>query len=253
MKRPQKDFRRSSDRPKNQELGEIYPMRINKYLALNKHSTRRGADELIIKKQVFINNRIAVLGDKVMQTDHVEIRYRGKQKPLVYYAYNKPKGIVTHSSQRGDKEIKHAISLKDVFPIGRLDKDSHGLIILTNDGRITDRLLSPKYDHDKEYYVRTKNTLRSSFKDKMEKGVQIEKERTEPCKVEILGEKAFKVVLTEGKKHQIRRMCVALFQEVEDLERIRIMNIKIGKLKPGEYRQITGEELKTFLSLLDLA
>lgn len=251
-----KKARRTQPRDKpqqSQDTGEIYPMRINKYLALKKHSTRRGADELIVKKQVFINNRIAVLGDKVTQSDHVEIRYRGRQKPLVYYAYNKPKGIVTHSSQRGDKEIKYAISLKDVFPIGRLDKDSHGLIILTNDGRITDRLLSPKYDHEKEYYVRTKNILRSSFKDKMEQGVQIEKERTEPCKVEILGEKAFKVVLTEGKKHQIRRMCVALFQEVEDLERIRIMNIKIGKLKPGEYRQITGEELKTFLSLLDLA
>lgn len=235
------------------DKGEAYPMRINKYLALQKHSTRRGADELIIKKQVFINNRLAILGDKVSVGDRVEVRYRGKQKPLVYYAYNKPIGLVTHSSQRGDKEIKHEISLKDVFPIGRLDKDSHGLLILTNDGRITDRLLSPKYEHDKEYLVRTKNILRSSFKEKMEKGVQIDREKTAPCKVEILGEKTFKVVLTEGKKHQIRRMCDALFQEVEDLERTRILNIKLGKLKPGEYREITGEELKTFLSLLDLA
>lgn len=253
MKKTYNGRQNKTQSPENRDAGEVYPMRINKYLALRKHSTRRGADELITKRQVFINNRVAVLGDKVSQTDKVEIRYRGRQKPLVYFAYNKPKGIVTHSSQRGDKEIKHVISLKDVFPIGRLDKDSQGLIILTNDGRITDRLLSPKYDHEKEYYVRTKNPLRSSFKDKMEQGVQIEKERTAPCKVDILGEKAFRVILTEGKKHQIRRMCVALFQEVEELERTRIMNIKIGKLKPGEYREITGEELKTFLSLLGIS
>jgi len=230
-----------------------YPMRINKYLALKKHSTRRGADELIQKKQVFINGRHAVLGDKVLDTDNVEVRFRGKQIPYVYYAYNKAKGIVTHSAQRGDSEIKHEVSLKDVFPIGRLDKDSHGLIILTSDGRITERLLGPTFEHEKEYLVRTKNKLRTSFKKNMEAGVKIDAEKTAPCKVHIVSEQSFKVVLTEGKKHQIRRMCDALFQEVVDLERVRIMNVSLGKLPEGTHREIVGEELKTFLRLLDLA
>ena len=230
-----------------------YPMRINKYLALKKHSTRRGADELIDQKKVFINGRLAVLGDKVNEKDSVEVRFRGKQKPYLYIAYNKPKGIVTHSAQKDDKEIKHVVSLKDVFPVGRLDKDSHGLIILTNDGRITERLLGPTHAHEKEYLVKTKNVLRSSFKEKMEAGVKIEREKTARCKVTIIDDHTFKVILTEGKKHQIRRMCVALFQEVEDLKRTRVMNIELGTLPVGSYRELEGEELRTFLHSLELA
>ena len=234
-----------------------FPMRINKYLALKKHSTRRGADELIKKKQIFINDRHAVLGDKVTESDRVEVRFRGKQKPYIYIAYNKPKNVVTHSAQGGDREIKHEIkrevALRDVFPIGRLDKDSHGLIILTNDGRITERLLGPSHAHEKEYLVKTKNVLRSSFKAKMEAGVKIENEQTAKCKVQIINDRTFKVILTEGKKHQIRRMCVALFQEVEDLERIRIMNIELGKMPEGAHRELAGEELRTFLHALELA
>jgi len=230
-----------------------FPLRINKYLALNKHSTRRGADELISKKQVFINGRLAMLGDKVTEKDQVEVRFRGKQKPYIYIAYNKPKGVVTHSAEKGEKEIKHEVSIKDIFPVGRLDKDSHGLIILTNDGRITERLLSPKYFHEKEYLVKTKNKLRSNFKEKMEAGVKIDKEKTAKCKVQIMGDSTFKIILTEGKKHQIRRMCVALFQEVSDLKRTRIINIELGKLAPGSHREIVGEELQTFLKSLELA
>ncbi len=230
----------------------IYPMRINKYLALNKHSTRRGADELIIDKKVFINGKLAVLGDKVTEKDSIEVRFRGKQIPYLYFAYNKPKGIVTHSAQGEEKEIKSVVALKDVFPIGRLDKDSHGLIILTNDGRITDRLLGPNYLHEKEYLVKVKNTLRSSFKNKMEAGVKIQDEKTAKCKVEIVNENTFKVILTEGKRHQIRRMCEALFQEVSDLKRIRIMNIELGKIPDGSYRQIKSKELEKFLHSLEL-
>ncbi len=230
-----------------------FPMRINKYLALKKHSTRRGADELVAKGQVFINGRLAVLGDKVNEKDNVEVKFRGKVKPYIYIAYNKPEGVLTHSAAEGEKEIKTEVAIKDVFPIGRLDKDSHGLIILTNDGRITDRLLNPKHIHEKEYLVKTKNELRESFKDKMEAGVQIDKERTGKCKVTILDEKTFKVILTEGKKHQIRRMCDALFQEVGDLKRTRIMNIELGKLSNGAHREIVGDELQTFLHSLELA
>jgi 23S rRNA pseudouridine2604 synthase len=229
-----------------------YPMRINKYLAHKKHSTRRGADELIKAGKVFINGKKAVLGDKVVETDKIEVRFRGEKPKLMYLAYNKPRGVVTHSAQNGDTEIKHLVPIKGFFPIGRLDKDSHGLIILTNDGRITERLLSPEFEHDKEYLVTTKNDLRSNFKDKMEAGVQIDREKTRPAKVEILGKRKFKVILTEGKRHQIRRMCTALFQEVDDLERVRIMNIKLANLAPGSYRTIEGNELTTLLSSLDL-
>lgn len=214
--------------------GNDYPMRINKYLALKKISTRRGADELVKNKKVFINGKLAVLGSKVNETDKIEVRGADK-KEYMYFAYNKPIGIETDSPRA------------DLFPIGRLDKASHGLLILTNDGRITDRMLNPKYFHEKEYVVRTLNKLRSSFKEKMEAGVNIEGYMTKKCKIKILSENTFKIILTEGKKHQIRRMCSALFQEVADLKRERIMNIKLGTLKPGTMREIKGEELATFL------
>jgi 23S rRNA pseudouridine2604 synthase len=214
-------------------------MRINKYLALKKISTRRGADELVKAKRVFINGKLAVLGSQVDEEDKVEVR-GVKVKEYVYYAYNKPLGIETDSPR------------EDLFHLGRLDKNSHGLLILTNDGRITDQLLNPKYFHEKEYLVKTKNKLRSNFKQKMEAGVNIEGYLTKKCKITIINDFTFRIVLTEGKKHQIRRMCSALFQEVEDLKRERIMNIKLGNLKSNELREIKGEELNVFLNSLSL-
>jgi 23S rRNA pseudouridine2604 synthase len=178
-------------------------VRINKYLALQKISTRRGADELIKGKKVFINGKLAELGSQVNEGDRVEVK-GAKPKEYLYFAYNKQIGTETASPKEG------------LFPLGRLDKASHGLMILTNDGRITDQLLNPKYFHEKEYLVKTKEKLRSNFK----------------------------------QKHQIRRMCSALFQEVADLKRERIMNIKLGNLRPNSLREIKEEELKTFLEKL---
>lgn len=237
---------------KNEINTPLYPMRINKYLALKNYATRRGADTLVEKGQVFINNSRAILGDKVNQGDNVEVHNRGKVKEYIYLAYNKPRGVITHSPQHGEVDVKQNIAIRDVFPVGRLDKDSTGLLILTNDGRITDRLLNPKHAHDKEYIVTTKNPLRSSFKAKMEAGVKIENEMTKPCKVNIISENTFRVILGEGKKHQIRRMCVALFQEVDTLKRVRIMNIILGKVEEGSYRKIEGTELAMFLKDLAL-
>ncbi len=232
-------------------MEETFPMRINKYLAWKKISTRRGADKLIEDKQVFINGKLAALGSKVKETDKVEVKGNKNQKTYVYYAYNKPIDVITHSPQNGEEDIKENIRgtglPDDVFPIGRLDKASHGLMILTNDGRITDQLLNPKYVHEKEYVVKTSNKLRSNFKQKMEAGVNIEGYTTKPCKVTIINDFTFRITLTEGKKHQIRRMCSALFQEVADLKRVRFMNIKLGTLKPKAFRKIEGEELKSFL------
>ena len=209
-------------------------MRINKYLALKKISTRRGADELVKEKKVFINGKLAILGSKVNEKDKIEVR-GAKQKEYKYLAYNKPIGEETSSPR------------DDLFPLGRLDKISHGLLILTNDGRITDALLNPKYFHEKEYVVKTSNKLRSSFKQKMETGVNIEGYMTKPCRVKIINDFTFRITLTEGKKHQIRRMCSALFQEVADLKRERIINIKLGNLKFNTLREIQGEELAIFL------
>jgi len=209
-------------------------IRINKYLADKGLATRRGADALIEAGKVFVNGTQAVLGQKVGIEDKVEVK-GAEQKEYKYFAYNKPIGIETDSPQEG------------LFPLGRLDKASHGLLILTNDGRITDQLLNPKYFHEKEYVVKTLNKLRSSFKQKMEAGVNIEGYMTKKCKVKTLNDFAFRIILTEGKKHQIRRMCSALFQEVADLKRERIINIKLSNLKSGGLREIKDEELAIFL------
>lgn len=234
-----------------------YPMRINKYLALQGHATRRGADELISAGKVFINGKAAEFGSKVTEADTVEVKIgkRTQKSSYLYYAYNKPRGVITHSPGEDEVDIRGSLpelAEHGVFPVGRLDKDSHGLTILTNDGRITDRLLHPRHEHDKEYVVKTKLQLRTSFKQKMEEGVQIEGYLTKPTKVRIMDDNTFAITLTEGKKHQIRRMVVALFNEVADLKRVRVLNIKLGTLGPGKVRAIEGEELDEFLKLLGL-
>ena len=233
-----------------------FPMRINKYLAYKNYCTRREADALIAAGKVLINGHRAKLGDQVGEADNVDVHFRTKQ--FRYFAYNKPRGVITHSPQLGEKEIRQATSLTGVFPVGRLDKDSHGLIILTDDGRITDKLLNPDYEHEKEYVVTVKENLAANFKLRVEKGVHIEGPdragyTTKPCQVKILGEKKFSITLTEGKKHQIRRMCAALGYVTSDLERTRIMNIKISGLKPGEHRALKGTELASFMQSLGLA
>lgn len=226
-------------------------IRINKYLADNGHATRKGADELIKKGVVFINGTPAVLGDKVSLDDKVEVRL--KQKPeYIYLAYNKPRDVVTHSADENEKDIGKLVGRKGIFPVGRLDKDSTGLIILTNDGRITDRLLSPDKEHEKIYRVTVDKTLRPTFLNKLASGVNIEGYKTRPAKTTQINETMFEIILTEGKKHQIRRMCAALGYTVRNLKRVQIMNIKLGQLKSGQSRTIKDEELRKFLQSLNL-
>ena len=230
-------------------------MRINKYLAEKNYTTRRGADELIKQGLVLINGRKAVLGDQVSAEDKVVVSPKVHQKKYIYLAYNKPEGIVTNLPQGGEKEIKDNIKTKHgVFPVGRLDKDSSGLIILTDDGRITKPLLSPEREHDKEYLVKVDKTFDENFLEKMAGGIQIKKPdgryKTKPTEIKRHSRDSFKIILTEGKKRQIRRMCEALGYRVKDLRRIRIMNINIGTLKPNEHRTLGGSELKTFLKNL---
>jgi len=229
-----------------------YPIRINKYLAYKKICARREADELIVQKKVKINGRIAVLGDKVKESDKVEVA--STKKKLTYIAFNKPRGIITHSPQLGEKEIKDVVKFgKDVFPVGRLDKNSSGLMILTNDGRLTDRLLNPEYEHEKEYVIKVNKDINTSFLNRMADGVKLDDGYvTKKCRVIKISAERFSIVLTEGKKHQIRRMCAALGYTISSLERRRIMNIKLGNLVQGDYREIKGYELTELLKSLGL-
>ncbi len=248
---------------------EKYPMRINKYLALKHNLTRRSADDFVKRGLVQLNGKRAVLGDKVSPQDKVTINENSVSKAkagYLYYAYNKPKGVVTHSPTENELDIQAALFknsskntplppniVKSLFPIGRLDKKSEGLIILTSDGRLSNNLLDPELTHEKEYVVSVNRDLPSFFKAAMEKGVDIGDHVTKPCKVKLLGEKTFAITLTEGKRHQIRRMCEAMKVEVKNLKRTRIMNISLGTIKPNEAKKIDGVSLSKFLTLLGLS
>lgn len=230
-----------------------YPIRINHYLAEKNYSTRRGGDTLISAKKVLINGKVAKLGDKVNAKDKVEVQGENTTKNYVYYAYNKPLGIVTTNPALGEKSIiENAKFPTTVFPIGRLDKDSRGLILLTNDGRITNKLLNPKFNHEKEYRVVVNHPLIDSFLRKMRDGVTIGSEKASKCKVRRISKDTIDVILTEGKNRQIRRMCRSLNYDVRDLNRLRVMNVLLGDLKPNKFRAIEGPELTTLLKNLGL-
>lgn len=233
----------------------IFPIRINKYLAYNNFCTRREADEIIKSGRVKVNGKTATLGYQVLEKDDVTIeKDNRKNKKLVYLAYNKPRGIVTHSPQKGEKSIEDIFKFSQkVFPVGRLDKDSHGLIILTNDGRVTDRLLNPDHYHEKEYIVSVDRTISPGFIKNMASGVIIDDGyKTRNCEVKKIDELSFLIVLTEGKKRQIRRMCEKLERKVLDLKRVRIMNIKLKSLKAKESREIKGEEKEILLKSIGI-
>ncbi len=229
-----------------------YPIRINRYLALNNYSTRTGADELIKKGFVTINGRKAVLGEQVHKDDKVEMSNKKPKDIYVYYAYNKATGISTNPDESNKDILKVTKFPVRVFPIGRLDKDSHGLIIMTNDGRVTDRLLSPKYIHEKEYVVKTDPAFSDKFIELMASGVRFDGFISKKCIVIRKNKNTFNIILTEGKKHQIRRMCEVLHHTVIDLKRIRIMNINLNKIPLGFFEEIKGEQLDELLRSLAL-
>ncbi|MFA6050930.1 MAG: pseudouridine synthase [Candidatus Paceibacterota bacterium] len=237
-------------------------MRINKYLADKQIASRRQADKLIEAKRVLINGKLAKLGDDVKESDTVTVKKDSKEIGHLYFAYNKPVGVLTHSAKGADMDIGKMIKGKTdgakVFPLGRLDKDSHGLIILTNDGRITGKLLDPEEGHEKEYIVEIESKVTPDFTKALEKGVVIKEEyskvtyRTKPCLVTILSAKKFSITLTEGKKRQVRRMVEALRHTVKDLQRIRVMNIALKNQPENTVRRIKGAELEQFLSELGM-
>ncbi len=227
-------------------------VRINKYMADQGMASRREADELVARGSVFVNGTKAVMG---MQIDPSKdkVVMKGAKPSYVYYMYNKPTGIVTTGAQ-GDEvdSLKNGRFRKDVFPVGRLDKDSHGLLIMTNDRRITHRLLDPKFEHEKEYRVTLKKGITASFIHKLEHGMIIDGVRSKSTKISRENDKTFRIILKEGKNRQIRKMVEAAGDEVVDLLRIRIEHIKLGTLEAGTFKNIPKAEVALLLKKLGL-
>lgn len=233
----------------------IYPVRINRYLALKGLATRRHADELIEAGLVMIGGKKAVLGDKVTSADVLVEVIKDKKQPqkkLQYIAYYKPRGIITHSPQEWEQSIDEVSGYPGTFPIGRLDKESEGLIILTNDGRVTERMLHPRFKHEKEYKVTVREDIPSNLKRVLEEGVFNAGEWLKAKKVVVVPSHIMHITLTEGKRHHIRRMLSEAHLTVEQLIRTRFMEIYLGALKPGKGRVLEGPARKAFLESLEL-
>lgn len=227
-------------------------VRINKRMADLGLTSRREADELITAGKVFVNGTKATPGMQVSETDKIDLRANTKQGN-VYYAYNKPMGILTTGAQQDEKDIlMHTKFKKPVFPVGRLDKDSHGLLIMTNDRRITHRLLDPQFEHEKEYRVTVRKPLNHAFARELELGVKIDGVRTKPVKIMRESSHTFRIILKEGRNRQIRRMVEAAGDHVVDLLRIRVEHIKLGDLPEGAFRSLTTKETKDLLTKLGL-
>nr|WP_091731433.1 23S rRNA pseudouridine(2604) synthase RluF [Proteiniborus ethanoligenes] len=222
-------------------------MRINKYISDTGICSRREADKMIVEKRVTINNNYAELGSIVEPGDIVLVDGKpiGEKKQGVYIAFNKPVGITCTTERHIKGNIIDFINYPErIFPIGRLDKDSQGLILLTNDGDIVNKILRAENNNEKEYIVTVDKPITPEFVKGMSSGVKILGTVTKQCKVTPLDDRVFNIILTQGLNRQIRRMCQAFGYRVVKLQRIRIMNIKLGKLKIGTWRNLTDDELK---------
>jgi 23S rRNA pseudouridine2604 synthase len=228
-------------------------VRLNKYLSESGACSRREADALIAEGRVTVNGAPAVLGVQVEDGDDVRLdgdqvgTARKKVRP-VYIAFNKPIGITCTTERHVAGNIIDSVDHPErVFPIGRLDKDSEGLILLTNDGDIVNEVLRVEHNHEKEYVVAVDHAITPGFLDQMAAGVRLSDATTRPCKVAGLGPKLFKIILSQGLNRQIRRMCEALGYTVEALQRVRIMHIHLGQLPLGRWRQLAPQEIAPLL------
>lgn len=228
--------------------------RLNKYLSEVGYCSRREADKLIDAGRATINGKVPELGSKVAKGDTVAVdgkTIKPKKDKPVYLAFNKPVGIVCTTDTRVEKDniIDFINYPKRIFPIGRLDKPSEGLIFLTDDGDIVNKILRASNNHEKEYIVTVDKTISQTFLERMRNGVPILDTVTRKCKVEKINSNTFKIILTQGLNRQIRRMCEYLGYEVTSLKRVRIMNIKLD-VPVGKYREFTNKELKELNNLL---
>ena len=234
---------------------EEQKIRLNKYLSEIGYCSRRAGDKLIESGRVFINNEVASLGQKINITDEIKIDDKlveVKTKRKIYLALNKPIGIVCTTDTRVEKDnIIDFINYPErIFPIGRLDKPSSGLILLTNDGDIVNKILRTEHNHEKEYIVKVDKPLSQTIIDRMSKGVPILDTITKECVIKKLSSNEFKIILTQGLNRQIRRMCEYFNYKVVSLNRTRIMNIKLD-LPLGEYRELTNEEISSLNTIID--
>lgn len=233
-----------------QDSGEI---RINKFLSDAGICSRREADRAILEGKVKIDGVTATMGAKVTKDNLVT--YMGKpvkkEEKLVLIAFNKPVGIVCTTDPREPNNIVDYINYgMRIYPIGRLDKDSEGLILLTNDGNIVNKILRAENNHEKEYIVKVNKEITAEFLKKMSAGVPILDTVTKPCKIKQIDKYTFRIILTQGLNRQIRRMCEYFDYRVLELQRIRIMNIHLGRLKLGHYRNVTEKEIEELNKLI---
>ncbi len=226
-------------------------MRLNKFISDSGYCSRREADRLIKQGSVSINGQHAQLGTQVVAGDKVKVEGRqiksvpANKSDRIYIAYHKPVGITCTTERDVQGNIIDAIGHRErIFPIGRLDKPSQGLIFLTSDGDIVNKILRAENAHDKEYVVTVDKALTDDFVTKMSSGIPILDTVTKPCQVNIQSTYVFKIILTQGLNRQIRRMCKYLGYNVQKLNRTRIMNVKLAKLKPGQWRDLTAKEMQ---------
>ncbi len=232
---------------KNESTGK--PVRLNKFLSEAGVCSRREADRLIEAGRVMVDGHKALMGERVLEDQSVEVDGRavsGKPRQIIL-AVNKPKGIVCTTSEKEKDNIVDFLDYPErIYPAGRLDKDSEGLILMTNDGNLMNEILKARNYHEKEYIVEVNKPIRGDFLKKMSEGVELVEldTTTRPCKVERSGRFAFHIVLTQGLNRQIRRMCEALGYRVRSLKRIRVMNIELGDLEIGHWRELTDAEIR---------
>lgn len=230
-------------------------IRLNKYLSESGVCSRREADRLIEAGKVTVDGRIASMGMKVRSGQKVVCDGKAveeKDRPVLL-AVNKPRGIVctTSDKDRAENIVEFLNYPIRVYPVGRLDKESEGLLLMTNQGELMDQILRGRNGHEKEYMVTVDRKITRDFIQHMSAGVPILDTVTRPCEAEQTGECTFRIILTQGLNRQIRRMCEVLGYKVTKLRRVRIMNIKLGTLKTGAYREVAGEELKELRRLLN--
>lgn len=220
---------------------------LNKYISSSGICSRREAEKFIKEGRVTINGKQTQLGNRVSKKDVVKLdgRLVEPKNQTLYIALNKPVGIVSTTDDREPNNIvKHINYPERLFPIGRLDKPSEGLIFLTNDGDIVNKILRAGNNHEKEYFVSVNKSITTDFIEAMGNGIPILGTITQKCHVEKVADKIFKIVLTQGLNRQIRRMCEYLDYEVTKLKRTRIMNVELGYLQTGDWRELTEEEMK---------
>lgn len=225
--------------------GAMEGTRLNKFISEAGLASRRAADRMVEEGRVTINGRVAVLGDKVEEGDEVwvdGVPVRAKSRDVII-ALNKPRGITCTSSPDDPSNVIDFVGYPErIYSIGRLDKDSEGLLLLTNNGELANAIMRSRGEHEKEYVVKVDHDITDEFVRRMSSGVEILGRRTKPCEVTRISRREFRIVLRQGLNRQIRRMCGVLGYTVVRLRRVRIMNIELGDLPVGQHRDLTDEE-----------